>query len=232
MDIEKIFKENYEATTPSSLNTLAVNWTEHTKLISKIANHFEPRFIYNEENRLMFKLFLQYFTGSIEFEKTYLDHFGTKGNLNKGLFVIGGVGVGKTLLFKIFKSYTKTILHSNSFRFYNASEIIDNVNIDGKEYLKIFSDNFIDRGISNPYTIYIDDLGATNESVNHYGSKTNVIEELLSVRHNVYERYNKLTHVSTNLYSKDLKERYGIRIIDRIKGMYNIIEFKGESKRK
>ena len=230
-DIEKIFKGEIKAKNESIIKEIKIDWAYHTNGISNIARSIEPNFEYTEDNKKIFKLFLLYFSGNILFEDNCKILTGTKGSLSKGLLLIGSVGVGKTLIFNIFKEYT-AMLKNNSFQFHNAIDIIDNVNITGVEYLEKFSDNYIVENMPKPITMYIDDIGSKNEEVNHYGSKSNVIEDLLSIRYNVFSKYNKLTHSSTNLYSEGLKENYDARIIDRIKEMFNIIELKGESFRK
>jgi DNA replication protein DnaC len=232
MNVQEIFESDYKTEQAQAIVPTRINWLENTRLITMIAENIEPKFKYSEQDKKIFKLLLLYFTGNSRFLEYYKEIYGKEGSLSKGLFIVGGVGTGKSLIFKIFKEYTRKTLHVNSFKYYNVNEIIDNVNISGKEYLRQFSDNLIDRNQANPYTIYIDDIGASNEDINHFGTKTNVIEELFSLRYNVFLKYRKLTHMSSNLYPKDLSAKYDVRIVDRIIEMFNVIEMNGISKRK
>ncbi len=168
-----------------------------------------------------------YFTGSKEFVLCANDLGVIEPSLNKGLMIIGGVGTGKSLLFNVFKKYTGEILRTNSFRSYTSISIIDDVNVNGVEHLELFNENY-----GYPITCYIDDIASKNETVKHYGTEYNVIEQLLSIRYNAYSRRKKLTHISTNKYPSELEGVYETRIIDRMKEMFNMIELNGKSFRK
>ena len=185
--------------------------------ILNIAKSIEPGFVINENNEGIIKQLLLYFTGNEDF----------KGSLKKGLMIVGSVGTGKSLLFRIFKAYTGKILRVNSFQYHTSSEIIDNVNINGVEFLEKYNHNF-----DNPITCYIDDIASRNEVIKYFGTEVNVMEQLISIRYNIYERYKKLTHISSNKYPNDFKDLYDERVIDRMKQMFNVIELSGNSFRK
>ena len=110
---------------------------------------------------------------------------------------------------------------------HTGQDIIDNVSINGVEFLEKFNHNY-----DRPITCYIDDIASRNEKIKYYGTEVNVMEQLLSIRYNAFCRYRKLTHISSNLYPNDFKNIYDIRTIDRMKEMFNIIELKGGSWRK
>ena len=177
-------------------------------------------------------LFLAYFSGQENIISEFNKNNKKEISLKKGIFLVGDIGSGKSLIFEIFKIYTSKILHKNSFHQYQAGDIIDNLNIKGKVYFDKFSYNRSSNNIPNPITCYIDDVASRNEIVNYYGSVYNSMQELLTIRYNIYSKYRKLTHLSTNIFPQQLKEIYGIRVIDRMKEMFNLIELKGESFRK
>ena len=230
-DINKIFKGQINFTKENEIKTIEIDWTAHSLGIINIAKHFEPDFKVTNENKLILKLLLMYFTGNSMFEAELKDLSGVSGSLNKGLMLIGGVGTGKSLLFKVFKEYTMKVLQTNSYQMYTAIDIIDNANINGTEYLDLFSHRYRNEK-PNPIRCYIDDIAAKNEEVNHYGTKINVVEQLLSLRYNVFSRYGTLTHCSSNIYPSEFETVYDLRIKDRMKEMFNIIELGGESFRK
>lgn len=217
MNIKEIFYDGFEPSDDNIIRPVRINWTQHTNGIVNIAKSFETDFVINETNKEVLKQLLLYFSGS--------DYF--NGSLKKGIMLVGNVGTGKSLLFDIFKKYTAEILRINSFQHHTGQDIIDNVNIKGVEYLELYNHNY-----GNPITCYIDDIASRNEVVKYYGTEVNVMGQLLSIRYNVYSRYRKLTHITSNKYPLELHDVYGERIIDRMNEMFNIIELNGESFRK
>jgi DNA replication protein DnaC len=217
MDLSSLF-ENENKT---EIKTIKIDWDIEAKKIQYIAEKMQPGYIINDNNRDVLKKLLQYFTGQEDFE----------GSLNKGLMLVGGVGTGKSLLFKIFKYYTMNVIKANSFQMHSGIDIIDNVNISGVDYLAKYSHNFEGRR-AFPIRCYIDDIGLDNEKIKHFGTDISVIEQLLSLRYNIFERYGTLTHISTNKYPNQLKELYDIRITSRMSEMFNVIELKGNDYRK
>lgn len=232
MDIKEIFEgSNLPPQKPRQLDEVIVDWVKHSKGILNIAEHLEPNFKTTEHNKKILRLLLMYFVGTDAFVSELETLSGTPGDLNKGIMLIGGVGTGKSLIFKIFNEYTKNVIGTNSFIPHTAIDIIDTVNVSGVGYLELFNHNMVDR-IARPIRCYIDDIGSKNETVKHFGTDLSVIEQLLSIRYNIFERYGTLTHVSTNKFPSEMKDLYDIRIIDRMKTMFNIIELGGESFRK
>lgn len=210
------------------IKCVEVDWLSHSKIIIEIARKIEPNYTLLDIHKPIYKLFLLYFTGNLNFINEYNAIYGDEGSLSKGLMLIGGVGTGKSLIFKVFKEYTKNILKVNSFQYHECLSIIDNVNIQGVKYLENYNDNFSGK-TAMPITCYLDDIAAKNETVKNFGTDINAIEQLLSIRYNVYSRYKKLTHCTTNKYNKELKNIYDFRVIDRMREMFNIIEMPGDS---
>lgn len=219
--IKKIIESQPNFTMGNIIKKVNIEWDVHAKLVFQIAKALEPNYIIDDNNKEIFKQLLLYFTGNDDFN----------GSLKKGIMLVGDTGTGKSLIFRIFKQYTMHVLRKNSFQLHTCIDIIDNVNVSGISYLDIFSHN---KQGNKPYpiTCYIDDIASKNEKVKHYGTDINVIEQLLSLRYNVFEKYNKLTHVTTNLFPKQLKNVYDDRITSRMSEMFNVIELKGKDYRK
>lgn len=215
--ITEIFKGSNFYETENIIKTIKVNRNIHAIGIHNILKYYEPDFKIIPENVNILRNLLDYFTGNEKCEY----------NLNKGIALIGGVGTGKSLIFKAFKDYTREILRNNSFIWHDVKEIIDSVNVKGVSFL-----NEVNELNGRYTTIYIDDICSTNEIVNNFGTKVNVIENLLTFRYMIFSRFRKLTHFSTNKYAPELREMYGERIIDRMREMFNIVELNCDSFRK
>ena len=73
----------------------------------------------------------------------------------------------------------------------------------------------------------------------HFGVQINVMENIFTRRVELFQVHHTLTHGTSNypIQSPDgtrkyFEEFYGSRVADRAKEMYNVIVFKGESRRK
>lgn len=132
---------------------------------------------------------------------------------NKGLWISGDVGVGKTFIAEVL---VRMLKYSGSSMFRtHALGLIDILNGEEKERL-----------FSSP--LFIDDLGAEEPIINYYGTKIRPIYEVLNRRY-LDQRFNMI--VTTNLSPSQIEERYGDRVRDRIKEMFNVIKITGQSLR-
>lgn len=154
--------------------------------------------------------------------KAYLivdEYFKTKKEQTKGLFLYGPNGTGKTT------SMSKHTHHEDgSPKMWAGSSIDINMIVQqkGRGYLQKY----------NTHDMYIDDLGREDLTVSSYADKDiKVMHDLIFIRYQAFKQGCK-THFSSNLGFSELQERYGIPIVDRIKEMCDIVEFKGESLRK
>jgi DNA replication protein DnaC len=153
---------------------------------------------------------------------------------NKGVMLIGDIGVGKSMLMKIMQ---KLFCESRrEFKWFNCREISDLLEcftvIEIKEYY----------GKSCKMDLYIDDIGVGNSIHNKYGNTTNIIADILMERSELFVSEGFKTHVSSNKPTSLDKEKYpnivtlenlyGDRIIDRLHEMCEIITWKGKSLRK
>lgn len=151
-----------------------------------------------------------------------------KGDLNKGLILFGGVGVGKTSLLKFFQRNQVF-----SYRVVSAREVETEFAQVGDSAIDEFSSNRQIANNSNPFGHQIvgycfDDIG-TEANAKHYGKEKNVIAELLLNRYD-NNLPKQSTHITTNLSVSELTSFYGTRVTDRIKEMMNVIQFDKDAK--
>lgn len=147
------------------------------------------------------------------------------GELNKGLLLAGGVGVGKTSMMDFFKKNQRA-----SYRILSCRQVEDHFSKEGS--LDYFSVNYDIPVNSDPFGhqsigYCFDDLGTESNGKN-FGREKNIMAEVLLNRYD-----NKLdyihTHITTNLTAKEIETQYGTRVTDRLRQMVNVIIFDKES---
>lgn len=249
MDIKEVIEKRRKElmVSKSAIKKIKINWNDAANEIKNIGLALCPEeatddgevipntgFQIDQSNKVLLKDLLLYFTGNklvLYKNKHSTGEMTLRAETNleptKGICLIGGIGTGKTLLMKIFKEYTMNVLCKNSFVPFSAQEIVHNVESDGLSYLKQFG-----TAADTPSVCYFDDVASANEIVNHFGTKTNVLESVLSMRYDVFSRYGKLTHITTNASPEQLKKLYGERVYDRMIEMFNFVVLDSDSKRK
>jgi DNA replication protein DnaC len=149
--------------------------------------------------------------------------------LDKGILLFGGVGVGKTTLLQAFRQNM-----AFSYRIISCRDIEAEFSEGGEAVIRKYSFNFKVPVNSNPYGhqeigYCFDDLGTETSVSKHYGKAKNVMSEILLNRYD-NGLDGRATHITTNLSEKEIEEVYGTRVIDRIRGSYNIIAFPENAK--
>lgn len=175
-----------------------------------------------------------YFSNDPEFEKLSSKKYNSIGfdlSLQKGLWLWSNPGCGKTLMMRMF-SRNKRLC----YRVVECPKIVAGYVKNGDEHIAGYSkvikpdaksyDNFFQEEMGVCYN----DLGIETLNAKHYGTAINVMETILL---DTYEAKVPFfhRHVTTNLTFDQVKEKYGVRITDRIKQCFNVIEIKGESVR-
>lgn len=146
-------------------------------------------------------------------------------NPQRGLWFAGNMGTGKSTLMRAVKNFCAIYYDERSpnlprnMYWIHSKDMSGGYEENGAGYLT---------ELCEIETLIIDDLGTEPLSTMRYGNVRNVAEEVLSRR---YDR-GKMTMVTTNLTMNQVKELYRDRIYDRIREMFNVLEFKGASHRK
>lgn len=83
-----------------------------------------------------------------------------------------------------------------------------------------------------PFGVCLNDLGLATEKQKSFGTLlSQITDEFLFARYEIYQQYGKRYHITSNLTVRELKERFEKRLIDRFKS-FNVIELHGGSRRK
>jgi hypothetical protein len=179
-----------------------------------------PGFVLDDDNREIFELLCQYFSGDPGFELSGQYSF------EKGILLRGPIGCGKTSMMKMFGS--------NTFRPFGVTaclNIADAYQMEGAEALYKYSNLMpvipqMNHGFSEIGHCF-DDLGTEDEKKN-FGNQVDVMQNIL---YKVYD--NRLlghVHMTTNLGGDQIETMYGSRIRSRMREMFNLIKFSTEAK--
>tara|TARA_Y100000310_G_C20445720_1_gene698305 strand:- start:177 stop:758 length:582 start_codon:yes stop_codon:yes gene_type:complete len=145
-------------------------------------------------------------------------------NFEKGLLVIGPVGTGKTEAFNVFRECFRC--HKTKFfQIISCRQLIRDYTTEGAKTLNKY-------GRDSKSIVYFDDLGLEEVNVKMFGNSANVMSEILMDRYENFKRHGVLTYASSNLTPKQFEDIYGIRMRDRFREMFNVINVKGDSFRR
>lgn len=148
-----------------------------------------------------------------------------QGNNKTGLMLYGAAcGTGKTTLANAMCTLVNYLFGSV---YYNERKVV--AKTDAIKLVKLYSEHpDLYNKLVNEELLFIDDLGTELTNVKIYGNEFSPVTELL------YSRYDRLrwTIVTSNLSDEEIKSRYGERIDDRLREMFDKLHFEGESYRK
>ena len=188
-------------------------------------------FVLDDSNRILFELLCRYFGNDPEFVSTAMGVGVDNPSLEKGLFLAGSFGVGKTWFMRLFQQNQRQVYFIK-----NCKDIADEFmefgesGMDDYVLLKKNAVNDSSAFFQQNMGLCLDDIG-TEDIKSHYGNKKNVIGDIIEKK---YE--NRSTgvylHATTNLTSDQLKEFYGNRVTSRMRQIFNFIELKGIDRRK
>ena len=227
-NLEKRAEENRRALT-------GLQWSyEQTKAFMKYRSEQifkEKPFVVDDSNAMIYELLCYYFSNDKNFLAVAEAMEVKNPSLEKGIFIAGNFGVGKTWLMRLFMKNQRQV-----FLLRNAKDIADEFGTNGEdgllEYVNKHKNPSNDSSVFfQPYSgLCIDDLG-TEDIKTHYGNKRNVIGDLLEKR---YSRNNTgvYLHATSNLDAEQLKDFYGGRVTSRIREVFNLIEMNGNDRRK
>lgn len=133
------------------------------------------------------------------------------GNKGKGLVLMGGVGLGKTIISRFVIPYIFNKCIGKSVAFYSMAQIRTLQDV---------------KGVLENKIIVLDDLGV-EEVVNEYGNKIDVFSLIIDE----VEKENKLLIATTNLNRELLLKRYKDRAYDRLMSNCKVVGIEAQSLR-
>ena len=142
-------------------------------------------------------------------------------SIQKGIYLYGPVGVGKTFIFQIFQLFCQAIL-CPTYIIKPTRKIVQNV-----EKAKSFTglEKYQD-GI-----ICFDDLGKEPKTLKIYHHEESIMSTVLSDRYEAFISRGLLTHTTSNLVPSELEAEYGTYISDRCRQLFNFVAL-GDEKSK
>ena len=155
---------------------------------------------------------------------------GCEFDLNKGLYICGLTGTGKTSTFDIISSLLEIdniqyerLLTNNFEPKKNYLSKFNFIKVSSKQILKEFTEgsySAIQKYI-DARNVFIDDLGAESTTAKHYGSELNVMVYLIEER---YLHTVGFTHFTSNYPLSHLSEIYDTRVFSRLCEMCNVVK--------
>ncbi|MDD4970736.1 MAG: hypothetical protein PHT07_15020 [Paludibacter sp.] len=169
-------------------------------------------------------------------------------DITKGIGITGTWGVGKTTIFGAFHEYLSTICsinyNPNTFRITSFDEIAELLRSktisEASKSIFLYNSSMGEDGIENHHPIHlcINEFGRRYD-IKHYGTNINeLIDIFLSLRYDIFIKYNRATHMTTNYGAKDLEKIFNYKeddikpdskLPDRFREMFKIKNLKGTS---
>lgn len=183
------------------------------------------KFVVDDDNRFVYENVFKWCIGDASLRAVNpINGEIEQGSLGKGLYICGPTGTGKTLCLDIFKSFLRTIgamvtikgrgRFMLSWTTYFATDVSQMM----QDYGNVSWAN------DHP-SLCIQDMGSEVQTVSHFGTKSNAIEQIIQMR----GEQNLITVISSNYKIKG--SPYGNRIESRLCQMCNYYELKGKDRR-
>lgn len=206
----------------------------HFRLVRSIGDNYMLRELSNfqidEHNANVIKFLIYYFNSCELAESVFPDeHY----KIHKNILLIGEPGTGKTMLMQIFSDYLKITKNDSYFRNISITQLMNYYKIHGHIDKYTYNENANAKSFEGaPVNVCLNDLGLMTENQKSYGTTlTQVTDEFLFARYEIYQQQGRKYHITSNLSVRNLKDRFEERLIDRFKS-FNVVELRGGSRRR
>lgn len=68
--------------------------------------------------------------------------------------------------------------------------------------------------------------------MNFYGNECSVMAEILLTRYDLFHSFGMITHLTTNLNSSEIEEKYGKRVRSRMRELFNLLAWPADAQDK
>lgn len=142
-----------------------------------------------------------------------------------GLFLYGNIGSGKTTMAKA-AAQLINMLYGNEYRYEDRKGVITVSALQLAEEAKKEEEGRM-KLYKTTELLHIDDVGTEPPSVKVWGNEVSPFTDI------IYSRYDRMlyTVITSNLYEDDIVKRYGDRIADRFREMFDLLSFDNRSYR-
>ena len=152
----------------------------------------------HNDTEIILKLIVWFIRDKDQLESVQID-------LNKGIMLVGPVGCGKTSLMNICRFLVPA---ENRHSIKSCRDISYEFAKEGYEAIQRYTKGSFSPYKGEPKAWCFDDLGLEN-TMQFYGNECSVMAEILLSR---YDSFDMITHITTNLNSDEIENRYGLRI--------------------
>ncbi len=142
--------------------------------------------------------------------------------LNKGLFIYGAPGIGKTEIMGIMKAFCDAADLSKRFEMTSLSALYGRARSD-KQFDAVQSAVTMDR--------CFDEFLRASGAVNYYGDQIDLNEAIIEERYNRKQAYGQISYFISNGDTQTIKSMLSLPVFDRVRGMCTSVHFPGASKR-
>lgn len=182
--------------------------TKHQSYILKIAG---PKYQMTPDITRLMNGMIYYLNGNADKALQY------KMDIRKGIALVGIPGVGKTTFMKIMSKYSYA-LRINQFSNISIEKIIDRA-----------MQGSIPDELKKASHLCIHQFGK-KYNIKGFGTDINdLIMLVMNLRYELFQDKKIVTHITTNFGTKQFENMFDYDFIDRMKEMFNMIAFPGES---
>lgn len=196
--------------------------------IEAVGRFRSSSFAIDADNAKAYQNIAKWFLG----DASAVDGSGRPARLDRGIYVAGRTGSGKSWLFEIFR-YLAT-LHAFYLKVYNELKRIDIKSVRADAIVYDFCRcGELEKYVHEPFLL-INDLGAEPSEAVYMGNRFDVIRQVIEAR---ADRNGQMTFFTSNLpldTAKDgvIAQRYGDRVASRLSNMCNYYVLGGGDRRK